>query len=271
MINAEAIVRDNKYALRFAQSCAKDRPLGVQLFGAKPSSMREAARILCRQPEFDFFDLNLGCPQPNIVKQGAGAALLKRPQRAAELLAGLKEAGLPVSAKIRLNPNVLNTIKFCKALEKAGADCITVHAKTIKQGFGGKADFVSLKRLVKAVGVPVIANGNLSTKHDFEKTIEETKAAAAMVGRAATGNPGVFAELRGEKGITPIAALSEYLSLCREHGAPRFGRQKTQAIRFLTAAKEKSASQAAQRAKSVEELEVVLAGLGNQRQGLLHN
>lgn len=266
MINAEAVARNNKYAFRIAETCREDRPLGLQLFGAKPESMGEAALALSKAAEFDFFDLNLGCPQPNIVRQGAGSALLKRPERVRGLVTALKEAGKPVSAKIRLNPNVLNSISFCKMLESAGADCITVHAKTIKQGFGGKADFVALKRIARSVGVPVIANGNIKTRHDVETTLEETKAAAVMIGMGAIGNPGVFASVRGEKGMPVRDAMFSYLELCDKFGGLKFGHQKTQALRFLAAAKEKRLSQEAQRAKAKPELLQILEKLREKNQ-----
>ncbi len=261
MINSEAVSRNNKSALRIAQSCEKDRPLGLQLFGAKVSSMKDAAAKLCKEAEFDFLDLNLGCPDGKILKQGAGAALLKRAQRAQELIEVMKETGMPVSAKIRLNPNVLHSIKFCKALEKAGVEFITVHGRTVRQKYSGKVDFVAIKRIAKAVSVPVVANGNIKTTEDVETTLRDTGCVATMIGRAAIGNPGVFAELQGKKGPEPMKMLLKYLELHKEFNPGNFGKKKTQVIRFLAKAKQYEITQKVQKAKTEPELEKALDGV----------
>lgn len=254
MVNAEAIARNNKSSIELAQSRKGDAPLGLQLFGARIESMKKAAERLVKQADFDFFDLNLGCPDEKVLRQGAGAALLSRPKRAAELVETLREHGKPVTAKIRINPNTLKSIEFCKRLEQAGVDCITIHAKTVKQGYSGKADFVALKRIVKAIEVPVIANGNLRTSQDVETTLHKTGAAAAMIGRAAIGNPGIFAELQGEKGIAPLKAMFRYLELCDEFGLNRFGRKKTMVVRFLAKAKRKELIRQLQKVKDEKKL-----------------
>ena len=261
MINAEAIARNNKSSFRLAKSCKEDRPLGLQLFGAKVESMRKAGQTLAEQAEFDFFDLNLGCPDEKVLRQGAGAALLKRPKRVDELIAVLREQGKPVTAKIRINPNVLHSIKFCKQLEKAKVDCITVHAKTVKQGYSGKANFVAVKRIVKAVGVPVIANGNIRTRQDVEKTLSETKVNGVMVGRAAVGNPGVFAELQGREGIKPLDALLKYFELCGKFGIGKLGKRKVLAARFLAKAKLKDKVFELQKIKTEQGFDAFLKNL----------
>ncbi len=261
MINAEAIARNNKSSLRLAQSCPTDSPLGLQLFGAKIDSMEKAAKTLIASEQFDFFDLNMGCPDEKVLRQGAGAALLRREKRACGLVKALKGAGKQVSVKIRLNPNVLNSIRACRALERAGAECITVHGRTVKQKYSGKVDFVSIKRIAKAVSIPVIANGNISSRRDVETTLEKTGAAAVMVGRGAIGNPGLFAELQGRKGVKPIEAMFKYIELFEEFGSGRFGRKKTQAIRFLAKARERQVVELVQKAGTEQELEQALAGL----------
>lgn len=261
MINAEAIARNNKASFRLAQSGPGDSPLGLQLFGAKVESMQKAAKTLVESEKFDFFDLNMGCPDEKVLRQGAGAALLRRESRACDLVKALKGAGKPVSVKVRLNPNVLNSIRICRALEKAGAECITVHGRIVKQKYSGKVDFVSIKRIAKAVSVPVIANGNISTRRDVETTLEKTGAAAVMIGRAAIGNPGIFSELRGHKGVTPIKAMFKYLELFEKLGMGRFGGKKTQVIRFLAKARERQAVELVQKAGTEEELLQAIAGL----------
>ena len=259
MINAEAVARNNKPAFRLAASHPDDVPLGLQLFGAKVESMKTAAKKLAETEKFDFFDLNMGCPDQRVLRQGAGAALLRRETRACELVKAIKKAGKPVTVKVRLNPNVLNSIRLCKALETAGAECITVHGRTVKQKYSGPVDFVAIKRIAKAVSVPVIANGNIRSRQDVKVTMEKTGAAAVMIGRGAIGNPGIFAELQGHLAIKPINAMFNYLKSFEEFGMDKFGRKKTQVIRFLVKAKKQQAVELVQKAGTEEELELALA------------
>ncbi len=259
MINSEAVARNNKSAFSIALSRADDKPLGLQLFGARVDSMKKAGTALDKKADFDFFDLNFGCPDENVLKQGAGSALLKRPARAAELVRALRETGRDVSAKIRLSPNVLSSIKFCRALEAAGVSCISVHGRIVKQKYSGAVDFVAIKRIAKSVSVPVIANGNLRTAHDVEKTLRETRASAAMIGRAAIGNPGIFAEFQGRRGIRPVEAMFKYVELSDEFGLNRFGKLKTQIIRFLAKEKLGNAIFDVQKARDRESVDAALS------------
>tara|TARA_Y100000310_G_scaffold334097_1_gene413021 strand:- start:2991 stop:3911 length:921 start_codon:yes stop_codon:yes gene_type:complete len=261
MINTEAISRNNKSSIRLSKSSPRDKPLGIQLFGARISSMKKAGTILAKNNDFDFFDLNCGCPDEKILRQGAGAALLQRPKRAGELIQALKETGFPVTAKIRISNNILQSIKFCKQLEAAGVSAITVHAKTVEQAYRGQANFVAVKRIAKAVEIPVIANGNIQTMRDVEKTCASTKASAVMIGRGAIGNPGIFAQVQDKEGATPLESLFKYLELCKKFDTGSFGRKKTMAIRFLVKAKKKQVVFQMQKAKTEEELLSVIQGL----------
>lgn len=234
MVNSEALIRNNKAAQALSLSCEEDRPLAMQVFGARVQSMKKAAEILCREHKFDFLDLNLGCPSDNVINQGAGSALLKRPKRITEIIASWQDFGKPVTAKIRSGQNVLHTIRLAKEIERAGASAIAVHARPIKQKNKGLVDFVAIKRVKKAVGIPVIGNGGVKDRADFERMLEKTGCDAVMIGSAAIGNPGVFAEILGKKPISRERAFLEYLALCRKFGIDKyFGRIKTQAVKFF--------------------------------------
>ena len=204
MINSEALIRDNQSNWRLAQTSPEDGPLGLQLFGARTESMKKAAEMLIEKQRFELLDLNLGCPSHGVLNQGSGAALLKRPERISEILKSWKDLGKPVTAKIRVAPNVLHSIKIAKAIEKAGASALIVHGRTVEQEHKGKVDFVAIKRIKKALGIPVIGNGGVKTKADFDLMLEKTKCDAIMIGIGAIGNPGVFAELLGQKPISKI-------------------------------------------------------------------
>lgn len=252
MVNSEALIRNNKAAQALSLSCKKDRPLAMQVFGARIESMKKAAEILCREHEFDFLDLNLGCPSDNVINQGAGSALLKRPKRIFEIITAWQDFGKPVTAKIRSDQNILHTIKLAKEIERAGASAIAIHARPIIQKNKGLVDFVAIKRVKKAVGIPIIGNGGIKNKAGFERMIEKTGCDAVMVGTAAIGNPGIFAEILGKKPIPRDRLFSKYLELCKEFNIDYFGRIKQQAIRFF--AGHKALLPKLERTQTIEEL-----------------
>jgi len=258
MINSEALIRDNKSNWQLAETIPEDSPLGLQLFGARTESMQKAAEILIEKKRFEILDLNLGCPSDNVLNQGAGAALLKRPQRISEILQSWKDLGKPVTAKIRISPNVLQSIKLAKTIEKAGASALIVHARTIEQENKGRTDFIAIKRIRKSIGIPVIGNGGIKTKSDFDLMIEKTNCDAAMVGQSAIGNPGVFAELLGKKPLGREQALQAYLEKSKELGFVHFGRIKQQAMRFLPGKQNLAVTEKIQKTKTLEELEKAL-------------
>lgn len=252
MINSEALIRNNLSAQRLARSCEGDRPLAMQVFGSRVESMRKAAESLLESKSFDFLDLNLGCPSDNVINQGAGSALLKRPGRIGEILSVWHDLGVPTMAKIRVSPNVLNSISLAKDIEKAGVSCLAVHARTVRQKNKGTVDFVALKRIKKAVGLPVIGNGGVKDRSSFERMLDKTGCDAVMVGAAAIGNPGVFAEILGKEPIPREKAFLEYLKLCDKHGIDYTGRVKLQACRFF--AGDREMVKKFEHARSIEEV-----------------
>jgi nifR3 family TIM-barrel protein len=253
MINSEALIRNNLSVQRLAQTCREDRPLAMQVFGARVESMKKAAELLIAEKEFDFLDLNLGCPSGNVLNQGAGVALLRRPARICEILSCWHVLGKPVTVKIRSDQNVLHTIKLAKQIEMAGASAIAVHGRTIKQENRGLVDFVAIKRVKRAVGIPVIGNGGVINKNCFERMLEKTGCDAVMVGSAAIGNPGIFAEILGNKPIARKQAFLQYLELCKKFGISAYlGRMKTQAVRFFALNPEKI--RLFEKAQSLEEI-----------------
>lgn len=251
MVNSEALIRNNLSAQRLTQTCPEDRPLAMQLFGARAQSMRKAAKLLVGEKSFDLLDLNLGCPSDNVLNQGAGSALLSRPKRVTEIISAWADLGKPVTAKIRSSPNVLQTIKLAKAIEKAGASAIAVHARPVRQKNKGLVDLVAIKRVKKSVGIPVIGNGGIKDRHSLERMLDKTGCDAAMVGTAAIGNPGVFAKLRGKEPIPQKKAFLRYVELCEKYGIGYFGRIKVQAAKFFAG---KPIVARLERAPSLEEL-----------------
>jgi tRNA-dihydrouridine synthase B len=191
MLNGNAVGRSNKSALRQILTCEEERPVAMQLFGTKEDVLLEAAKKL----DCDIIDLNFGCPDANVMRQGAGAALLKRPQKIYDIVSHLvKNLDKPVTAKIRigLNATSINAVEIAKKIEEAGAAAVAVHGRTAAQGYSGKADWGVIRQVKEAVAIPVIANGDVVDERSANACLRETGADMLMIGRACMGEPYLF-------------------------------------------------------------------------------
>lgn len=220
----------------------KERPVAVQLFGSDRKKLIKAAKIA--EPYADVIDYNMGCPSSKVHKAMSGAALLNKPELVKELLSALvKGAKNPVSLKLRAGINEKNKKQFleiAKIAEKGGVSMITLHARTVEQGYSGKADWVLIKELKNSVSVPVVGNGDIRNPEDAKRMLEETRCDYIMVGRAARGNPFIFKQINDylEKGKykeysakDKLKEFKEYLNLAKKQNIP-FSQIKAQAMYF---------------------------------------
>lgn len=164
-------------------------PLAFQLVGHKVDKMVKAAKILA--PFASMIDINCGCPVKKVVVSGDGSAMMKTPELAAEILYRIKEAvRLPVSAKFRLgwSKDSENFVEFGKKLESAGADFVTLHARTRSQMYQDKADWAKIKLLSDELKIPVYANGDIKTLEDAKKCLEISHAKGISIGRGIMGD-----------------------------------------------------------------------------------
>ncbi len=197
MVSAKALsYNDRKTAALLYIPETNGRPVAAQIFGHEPESMAEGARRaveLCRP---DIIDINMGCPVGKIVKSGDGSALMRTPSLVGEVAAAVVNAvDVPVTAKIRKgwDAGSVNCVEVAKILAQAAVAGRASPGRPRVQMYSGRADWDAIRDVVRAVDVPVIANGDVFSGSDAEHIIKYTGAAACMIGRGAFGNPWLFA------------------------------------------------------------------------------
>ena len=221
MVSAEGLARRNPGTFDLLESHPEEKPLSIQLFGAESKVMGEAARMVADQGA-DIIDLNMGCPVTKVLRQGAGAALLKDLGRVTRMIESVRRAvKIPITVKTRAgwNGSQINITEMGRAAETAGADAITIHPRTAKQGYSGDADWTLVAKLKQAVSIPVIGNGDVTRPEQVEELRQLAGCDGVMIGRAAMGNPWIFQQAKqlaaGKKILRPSA--QERLEVIERH------------------------------------------------------
>ena len=237
----DEIIKKNPIT-EFLEFSEDERPVSAQLFGHDIDTVVLAAKII--EPYFDIIDFNMGCPAPHITSQMAGAALLDKPDHIRELFSKLvNSVNKPVTLKLRAgidNDNCYLYKPIAKIAEECGISMITLHARTLKQGYSGKSDWVLIRELKEMVNIPVVGNGDVKTPEDAKRMLETTGCDYVMVGRSAMGNPLIFKQINDylntgayEK-ITPQMQISQffkYLEYTKRFNV-QFAAIKVQAMQF---------------------------------------
>jgi len=233
MVSSFALAHGNRRTLEEMLRVHPDEGVvSLQLFGSDPEVMRTAARIAAGAGP-QLLDLNLGCPVPKVVKTGAGAALLRDPDRAlAVARAAIEGSSLPVTVKLRsgLEPGDRSGLELARRLvAEAGVAAVTLHPRPARVRHRGEPDYAAVRELAASVDVPVIVSGGLGTAERVRRAYRDSGADAVMIARGSLGNPWIFAELTGgdgEPGPEEIEAeLRWILDRAEEHwGADRAAR-----------------------------------------------
>lgn len=222
MVSDRGLLQENVVAREILKFEEKERPLGVQLFGSEPETLARAAVEAVRLGA-DLIDINMGCPVPKVVKTGAGAALMRRPELAAHLVAAVRSSvDCPVTVKMRKSwdGDGPDAVELACRVVAAGASGVTVHGRTRAQFYSGKADWDIIARVKAAVGVPVVGNGDVFHPEDAGRMLEETGCDGVMVGRGALGNPWIFARAAhylGTGQLLPPPTPAERVAMARRH------------------------------------------------------
>jgi len=193
-IDARALVLGNGKTATLAQYLPDERPIAMQLLGADPDVLAEAARRL-EAAGADAIDLNMGCPVAKIVAKGQGSALMRDPLAAAVVFRTLRKAVQgPLTIKIRggWDERTVNAVEIARLAESEGVDALTVHPRTRSQQFTGRAPWDIVAAVVAAVRIPVVGNGDVRSVDDARAMVAATGCAAVMIGRGALGAPWIF-------------------------------------------------------------------------------
>jgi len=243
IIAKEKQLKENKKTIQeFIEFSEYERPLSVQLFGSDLSSLEKAAQIV--EPFFDIIDYNMGCPAPHITQQMAGGALLQEVNLTKQIFSTLKNAvKKPVTLKIRSGVTDASRYLFkeiAQVAEDEGIEMITLHPRTVSQGYSGKADWKMIKELKEISNIPIVGNGDISTPEDAKLMLDETGCDYVMIGRGAMGNPFLFEQINdflktgsyNEYSFNDrLDAFFDYLDLTNNYKI-KFANIKSQAIRF---------------------------------------
>ena len=195
-VSSAGLMHENEKTLRLIQTSKEEDVIGVQIFGKEVEEIAGAAEML--QNTFDVIDINCGCPAMKVIKAGSGSELMKDPQKIGKMVNKTVSAvNKPVTIKIRkgIDEKHVNALEVAKIAEDAGASAITVHGRTQKQQYSGKADWDIIKKIKESVNIPVVGNGDITSPEIFKQKLEESGVDAIMIGRATLSNPYIFRQI----------------------------------------------------------------------------
>lgn len=222
MVSSKGLTMGDKKSKELLTLGEIENPAGAQIFGDDPEIMAQAAKK-CLEFHPNIIDINMGCPAPKIAMNGGGASLMKNPKLAGEIVKAVRQAvDIPVTVKIRKgwDDESITAVELAEIAEKNGASAITIHGRTRQQMYSGKVDCDIIAKVKKAVGIPVIANGDVTDEQSAAIMLEKTNADAIMIGRGALGNPWIFRRINaylGECRVLPDVSINEKMAVMLKH------------------------------------------------------
>lgn len=224
MVSSKGLSYSNEKTKHLLDLAPEEKLVSVQLFGHEPDVMAQTAAWVedALGENLAFLDINMGCPARKIVTKGDGSALMKTPELAADIVSAVNRVvSHDVTVKFRRGYELgcETAVEFAKAMEQAGAAAVAVHGRFAEQLYRGCADWGVIARVQNAVQIPVIGNGDVTSGADACRMLTETGCKSVMIGRAAEGNPWIFAEVKSAlagEAWTPVA-LGERMQMAKRH------------------------------------------------------
>jgi tRNA-dihydrouridine synthase B len=224
-LSAEGIRRENEATIAKLRFGSDERPIGVQIFGADPHAMGEAARLVTEVFQPEFIDINFGCPVKKVVKRNGGSGCLKDLSLVEAVIRSVAAAtALPVTVKIRSgwSEELRDPVGIALRCQDAGARVLTLHPRTRAQMYTGAARWDEIAAVVDALEIPVIGNGDIRTAEDAVRMQRETGCAGVMIARGSFGQPWVFTQARAlleGRDAEPVPSVGNRFAIALEHAS----------------------------------------------------
>lgn len=222
-VSADGICQGNARTRRYLRFDDGERPIGVQIFGANPDTMADAAALVAETYGPDFIDINFGCPVKKIVKRNGGSGCLRDLDLVERIVRAVDDATpLPTTVKIRsgFDEATRDPVTIGLRCQEAGATLVTLHPRTRADMYSGTARWSEIGDLVEALEVPVVGNGDVTSGADAARMRSETGCAGIMIARGSHGYPWIFAEARAALDGRPVPdapSVSERFEVCLRH------------------------------------------------------
>ena len=222
-VSAAGIVMGSKRSRDYLRFDEAERPIGIQIFGADPAMMAEAAALVADVYAPDFVDINFGCPVKKVVKRNGGSGCLRDLDLVTRIVRAVDDATpLPTTAKIRsgFDEKTRDPVAIGLTCQEAGARALCIHPRTRADMYGGEARWSEIRALVEALEIPVIGNGDVKCGDDARRMRDETGCAGVMIARGSHGDPWIFAQARAALDGMPVPPnpdVDERFGICLEH------------------------------------------------------
>jgi nifR3 family TIM-barrel protein len=237
-VSSEGIRRHDRRTHEYLRFHDDERPIGIQIFGADPEAMAEAAALVEEVYAPDFLDLNFGCPVKKVVSRNGGSGCLRDLDLVQRIIRAVDAAiSIPLTVKVRSgwSEEMRNPVEIALRCQDAGAQVLTLHARSRTQMYSGTARWEEIAAVVDALDIPVIGNGDVWTGEDARRMREQTGCAGIMIARGSHGAPWVFRQARAALDGEPVPAdpdVAERFEIVREHArlAIAFEREEEKAM-----------------------------------------
>jgi tRNA-dihydrouridine synthase B len=237
-VSAAGIVMGSRRSRDYLRFDEAERPIGIQIFGADPAQMADAAALVSDVYGPDFVDINFGCPVKKVVKRNGGSGCLRDLDLVERIIRAVKAATpVPTTVKVRsgFDEATRDPVGIALRCQDAGAAVLCLHPRTRADMYSGQARWDEIAAVVDVLDIPVIGNGDIRTGADAARMRDETGCAAVMIARGSHGDPWIFAQARAAldgKPVPPTPDTEERFEICLEHArnAIAFERDPTRAI-----------------------------------------